>query len=153
MAMTPEERRAKDADRKRKARARAAATKAAVANKTRTPKSSAETRTMRDAVDEALAAMKWLVASDVASVMQAKELAREIDELSAEGERTKALSAHRALSRVLSDLGGTPNMRMQRELRSLKHAPPPGGEDERPDSPSEGGAVVTQLKRPPKRRA
>ncbi|WP_010156213.1 terminase small subunit [Leucobacter chromiiresistens] len=107
---------------------------------------------MRDAVDEALASMKWLVASDVASKMQAKELAREIDELTHEGERTKALSAHRALSRVLSDLGGTPNMRMQRELRSLKHAPEAEGDDERDDAtPTPDN--VTKLKRPPKRRA
>ena len=152
MAMSPEERRAKDAERKRRARAKAAASRHAGRAEARTQSASAAPRTMRDAVDEALSSMKWLVASDVASKMQAKELAREIDELTHEGERTKALSAHRALSRVLSDLGGTPNMRMQRELRSLKHAPEAEGDDERDDAtPTPDN--VTKLKRPPKRRA
>lgn len=152
MAMSPEERRAKDAERKRRARAKAAASRDAGRAEARTQNASAAPRTMRDAVDEALASMKWLVASDVASKMQAKELAREIDELTHEGERTKALSAHRALSRVLSDLGGTPNMRMQRELRSLKHAPEAEGDDERDDA-TPAPDNVTKLKRPPKRRA
>lgn len=107
---------------------------------------------MRDAVDEALAHMKWLVPSDLASKMQARELAREIDELTHAGERTKALSAHRALSRVLSDLGGTPLVRLQRELRSLKHAK---AEDEGERKQGEGAARqpgnVTRFERPAKR--
>jgi hypothetical protein len=108
--------------------------------------------TMRDAVDEALAHMKWLVPSDVASKAQARELAREIDELTHAGERTKALSAHRALSRVLNDLGGTPLVRLQRELRSLKHAK---AEDEGERKQGEGQARqpgnVTKFERPAKR--
>jgi len=151
MAMTPEERRARDAERKRKARAKAAKEREAARAAARTAQASVAPRTMRDAVDEALAAMKWLVASDVASKTQARELAREIDELTHEGERTKAMSAHRALSRVLSDLGGTPNVRMQRELRSLKQSPKSEGEDERDDSAPP--ANVSKFERPAKRRA
>lgn len=151
MAMTPEERRAKDAERKRRARAKAAAERDAGRRSARTALASAAPTTMRDAVRDALAAMKWLVASDVASKVQALELAREIDEFTHEGERMKALSAHRALSRVLSDLGGTPNMRMQRELRSLKHAPKPEVDVDSVDSAAAGN--VSKFERPAKRRA
>lgn len=151
MAMTPEERRAKDAERKRRARAKAAAERDAGRRSARTVQASAAPTTMRDAVDEALASMKWLVASDVASRVQAKELAREIDELTHEGDRAKALSAHRALSRVLTDLGGTPIVRLQRELRSLKHAPKPEVEVGSVDSAAAGN--VSKFERPAKRRA
>lgn len=110
---------------------------------------------MREAVTEAIASMKWLVASDIASKMQALDLARIIDEATHEGDDARALSAHRALSRVLNDLGGTPAVRLARELRSLKHAPKTEGDDERNEG--EGGATpanVTKLERPkPRSRA
>ena len=152
MVMSEEERRAKNAAKQRAYRARKAAereaTKAAAGNG---PSRGPAPTTMRDAVSEAIASMKWLVPSDVASKTQALELARQIDELEHEGERMKALSAHRALSRVLSDLGGTPSMRMQRELRSLKNAPKPEGDDDSDATPTPDN--VTKLKRPAKRRA
>ena len=151
VAMTPEERRAKDAERKRIARAKAAEARADAIVAQRTGNASAAPTTMRDAVDESLRAMKWLVASDLASQVQARELARAIDELTHAGEETRALSAHRALSRVLSDLGGTPQVRLQRELRSRKRAPEPEGNDERTDSTSPPAGIVSEFKRPAKR--
>ena len=149
--MTPEERRAKDAERKRIARAKAAEKRELERAAQRTSSSAAAPTTMRDAVDESLRAMKWLVASDLASQVQARELARTIDELTHQGEPTKALSAHRALSRVLSDLGGTPQVRLQRELRSLKRPPNPEGDDERTDSTHPPAGIVSEFKRPAKR--
>lgn len=152
MAMSPEERRARDAERKRKARAAERAARDAARMEARTSAAAAAPTTMRDAVDEALAHMKWLVPSDLASKAQARELAREIDELTYEGDRAKALSAHRALSRVLGDLGGTPLVRLQRELRSLRLAAKSEADDERKSD--EGAATpanVTRFQRPPKR--
>lgn len=152
MAMSEAERRAKNAAKQRAYRARKAAEReAAKVAAGNGPKSGPAPSTMRDAVDEALSSMKWLVASDVASRVQAKELAREVDELTHEGDRAKALSAHRALSRVLTDLGGTPIVRLQRELRSLKLAPKPEVEDDGDSSPPKGN--VSKFERPAKRRA
>lgn len=144
MAMT-------NAEKQRAYRARKAAEREAA----KAPKGNggAAPKTMRDAVDEALAHMKWLVASDAASKAQARELAREIDELTHEGDRTRALSAHRALSRVLSDLGGTPQVRLQRELRSLKHVPSEADGERKPSEGEAAGAggVVTKFERPARR--
>ncbi|MGK9222058.1 MULTISPECIES: terminase small subunit [unclassified Microbacterium] len=154
MAMTPEERKARDAERKRRKRAeeRAERDARAATSRTRADTGPAPT-TMRDAVDGALAAMKWLAPSDVAAVTQAKDLARIVDESTHSGDEARALSAHRALSRVLNDLGGTPTVRMQHELRSLKLAKRTEDADGGNES-SEGGRRpenVTELKRPPKR--
>jgi len=154
MPQTPEQRREAARVRMQEKRAREREAKDAAKSASANASNAAAPSTMRDAVDEALAHMKWLVPSDLASKAQARELAREIDELTHEGERTKALSAHRALSRVLNDLGGTPLVRLQRELRSLKHAPKPEGDDER--NPREGGAAdaggnVTKFERPARR--
>lgn len=109
---------------------------------------------MRDAVDDAIAHMKWLVPSDVASRLQAQDLARIIDEATFSGDDARALSAHRALSRVLNDLGGTPAVRLARELRSLKGAPKSEGGDV--GNPGEGKPAgnVTKFERPtPRARA
>lgn len=154
MAMTDEERRAKNAAKQREYRARKAAERAAAkVTASNAPNPAAPSTTMQDAVDEALAAMKWLVPSDVAAKAQARELARTIDECTDEGNVQKALSAHGRLSRVLSELGGTPMTRLQRELRSLKHAPPKTEED---DGEGEGRATlpanVSKFERPAKRR-
>lgn len=105
--------------------------------------------TMRDAVREALAHMKWLAPSDIASEVQAMELAKRVDVLTHADDETRALSAHRALSRVLTDLGGTPIVRMQRELRSLKQKPhEPEGVSESGDGRPKLGGNVTEFKRP-----
>lgn len=103
---------------------------------------------MHDAVETALSAMRWLVDSDAAAKAQARMLANTVDRLQSAGEETKALSAHRALTKVLNDLGGTPTVRLQREVRSLKLKTevPDGGSD----SPAQGN--VSKFERPPKRK-
>lgn len=156
MPMSEEERREKNAAKQRAYRARKAAEREAAREKAKGDGGNGPAPTkMREAVTEAIASMKWLVASDIASKMQALDLARIIDEATHEGDDARALSAHRALSRVLNDLGGTPAVRLARELRSLKHAPKTEGDDERNEG--EGGATpanVTKLERPkPRSRA
>lgn len=149
MAMSVEERKARDAKRKRDSRA---AAKAAVAAKTADAADASEpATTMRDALSDALAAMKWLTDSDGASVAQAKSLALQIDVLEHRGETVRMLSAHRALSRVLSDLAGTPAMRLQHELRSARMAAKQGGDDVGNEG-TEAGGNVSAFKRPEKRR-
>lgn len=155
MAMTPEERRERDAARKREARARQRAEREA--SKPATSPDGLPPTVMHDAIEAAIAAAKWLSGTDAASIAQARALAARIDLLEHEGETTKALSAHRALSQVLNDMGITATRRMQYELRSLKSAPTSGGGEDDERQESEGGASrpgnVTLLKRPPKRRA
>ncbi|NII42288.1 hypothetical protein E9228_002946 [Curtobacterium flaccumfaciens] len=109
-------------------------------------------RVMRDAVDRSLAAMKWLTPSDDGAVSQARLLAEQVDVLTAEGATTKLLAAHRALSSVLGALAGTPTMRLQHELRSLRAA---GRTDEEPDErddEQERPDSVTAIPRPAARR-
>nr|WP_274635543.1 hypothetical protein [Microbacterium bovistercoris] len=110
---------------------------------------------MRDALADAISHMKWIAPSDGASVAQAKQLADDIDKFHHEGDYAKALSAHRALSRVLNDLAGTPNVRLARELRSLKGTveKPEGDDGGTQSSGAKQPANVTKLRRPPKRRA
>lgn len=153
MAMTPEQRRAKDAERKRKARAAAAVKRDAEKAEYRRRPDASIPRTMRDAVETTIAAAsKWLVDSDAALVAQARMLARNVDTYLFTCEDSKMLSAQRALTRVLNDLGGTPTVRMQHELRSLKLAAktevPDGGEGE---AGTQAGNV-SEFKRPPKRK-
>jgi len=103
-------------------------------------------------VEATLAAAKWLTGADAASIAQARLLAKRIDVLEFEDETTKALSAHRALSQVLNDLGATATKRQQYELRSRKaESQTEGGDDEQGTAGASGN--VTQLRRPPKRRA
>lgn len=156
MAMTVEERRAKDAKRKRAERAKAREEREGREREARTVDASKAAHTMRDAVQDSLDHMRWLKPSDNASVAQAKELARLIDELEFAGETVRMLSAHRALSKVLYDLGGTPVVRMQRELRNAR-TPVEGaggeggksaGEDKGGGKSSPGGGIVTEFKRP-----
>lgn len=147
MGMSPEERRVRDAARKR---AKRAEERAGRAERSADVDASAAPRTMRDALEVSLAAMKWLAASDGTSVAQARALAEDVDVLRHAGDVVKALSAQRALSRVLNDLGGTPTVRMQHELRSLKLR---GGGDGEGDEagPVEPAGNVTSIKRPAKR--
>lgn len=154
MAMSDEERRAKNAAKQRAYRQRRAAERdavraAAVGDVGNGPAPS----TMRDAVASALSHMKWLVPSDDASVAQARMLAEDIDLLRHAGESTKAMSAHAKLSRVLNDLGGTPSVRLARELRSSKLMPEVGGSDA--DAAAEGKRPgnVSKFERPAKRKA
>ncbi|PCE15903.1 hypothetical protein AUC47_10275 [Microbacterium sp. SZ1] len=75
---------------------------------------------MRQSVDAALSAMKWLVDSDAATVAQARATATLIDAAMAQGDHSVALRGHGQLTRLLDALGGTPRVRMQLELRSRK---------------------------------
>lgn len=157
MAMSPEERKRRDAERKRRERAEQRAEEQLAKDAAASARPVGTE--MRDEVDRALAAMeKWLVASDGAAVAQARMLARMIDVLEHKGDVVKALNAHGRLTRVLTELGGTPTVRMAHELRSLRAAPKQGAEDERNEG--EGGKAsageagnVSRFVRPPKRRA
>lgn len=151
MPMTPEQKRAKDAARKRASRAAAAEKRDAERKAAADASKASAPSEMRNAVEKALAAMKWLVDSDAASVAQARALAKDVDELGADGDRSRALSAQRALTRVLNDLGGTPTVRMHHELRSLRLA----AKTEVPDGEGEAGKQagnVSAFKRPEKRK-
>ncbi|WP_442922238.1 terminase small subunit [Microbacterium sp. No. 7] len=153
MALSSDERRARDAERKRRVRAAEREAREAARLAGRTSAESAASTATRDAVEATIAAARWLTAADAASIAQARTLAKRIDLLEHADETTRALSAHRALSQVLNDLGATATKRLQYELRSRRVAPAEDGDDERESS--EGGATpanVTKLERPPKRR-
>lgn len=78
---------------------------------------------MRDALETALAAMKWLAPSDGALVALARLQAEAIDLFAAAdtvAARANAIRFHSALLRSLVELGGTPRMRIQHELRSAR---------------------------------
>jgi hypothetical protein len=108
---------------------------------------------MRDALESSLSAMKWLKDSDAASIAQARLLAKDVDELEHAGNAMRALSAHRALSKVLSDLAGTPAMRLQHELRSARLAmKQQGGEDAAGNGDAAASGNVSQFQRPARRR-
>ena len=115
---------------------------------------------MRESIDEAIAAMKWLKPSDKAAEDAARLYAGLIDEtLERDPTATgKAASLGQLLARWLHELCGTPTVRLQHELRSLRIAAgltEPGGENG--DKPVEGTpqrageATVTPISRPPKR--
>jgi hypothetical protein len=147
MAKSEAEKRADQARRQREYRARVRAKRNAELEQSMSDAPEMPTK-MRDAVESSLAAMsKWITASDGASVQQARALAHTIDRLEWKGDDVRALSAHRALSRVLHDLGGTPTVRMQHELRSLKAERKVEGDGK----PLPGN--VSKLERPAKRRA
>lgn len=102
---------------------------------------------MRQSVEGAIAGMKWLAASDAASVAQVRALADMVDQAVTLGDSSLALRAHSLLSRLLAEVGGTPKVRMQLELRAR-----------RVEQGAESAAVaaapnVTPItsKRPPKR--
>lgn len=109
--------------------------------------------TMRDSVTTSLAAMKWLVDSDEAAKTQARMLAEDVDVLRHAGDIAKALSAQRALTKVLNDLGGTPMRRMMHELRSMRGSGEVPDDEDDTDEVAPEGTNVTQFERPPKRRA
>ncbi|WP_123546613.1 hypothetical protein [Frigoribacterium sp. PhB107] len=152
MGMTPEERKAKDAERKRLRRAELRAERPAVPSRTVDAADASVPRVMRDAVEASLAAMKWLTPSDAGAVAQARMLAEQVDLLTAAGATTKLLSAHGRLAATLGSLAGTPTMRMQHELRSLRAAGKTDEEGDADDDDSEQPDNVTALPRPRARR-
>jgi hypothetical protein len=120
--------------------------------------------TIVNSVQKAVAAMKWIQPSDGALVDMALLYAVQIDQtLARDPEATgKAASLGQLLIRILHELGGTPTVRLQHELRSLRAqlgAPTPGDEDGSKDQQRATGTDearskdnVTSISRPPKRR-
>lgn len=115
-------------------------------------------------VEAALAAMKWIRDSDGAAVDLVKFAAVQLDRLvEAEPDATgKFASLSQLILRGLRELGGTPTVRLQHELRSMRAAaglPVEDGEhdndedDARSDAQAEaaGGAIISSIQRPPKR--
>lgn len=151
MPKTEEQRKADARKRSQEYRDRKKAVAEAAKAKERDARDAAAGTEMRDAIESALKAMKWIQPSDAASVAQARQLAKSIDELAHEGDRIRMLSAHQALTRVLHELGGTPTVRMQHELRSLraqtKNEVPDGSNDE-----ASTAGNVSAFRRPPKRK-
>ncbi|SFS07611.1 hypothetical protein SAMN04487846_2260 [Microbacterium sp. cf046] len=90
--------------------------------------------------------MKWLADSDGAGMEQARMLAGIIDAAHAAGEVSRELRAHGALTRILDELGGTPRVRLQLELRSRRF------DVERPSTGAQAGSNVVRFPRPQKRR-
>lgn len=72
---------------------------------------------MRQSVEESLASAKWLTGTDAASCAQARRLADIIDRTA---DIRLELRAHSLLSRVLGEMGLTPRVRTQLELRARK---------------------------------
>lgn len=118
------------------------------------PRDVAAGTVMRDAVASALGAMKWLATSDDASVVQARMLAQQVDELTAAGATTKLLAAHAALQRTLGALAGTPTVRLQHELRALRVAGRTEDDDadEQQHDEQQPSGNVTPIARPVPRR-
>ncbi len=119
--------------------------------------------TQVDATELALSAMsKWLQDSDKAAVNQARFYSKLIDGIDVENDEratAKLTSLGQLLTRILHELGGTPTVRMQHELRSMRLNPNANGGDDgdsvdgaesEPAKPG-AGAVVTSIKRPAKR--
>ena len=118
------------------------------------------TPTISAEVEIALAAMKWLQPSDGGAVALARHSARRIDSMVAkEDDRlaSRISQETQTLIRVLHEIGGTPTVRMQHELRSMRIAARvPEGEDDRNDADEEQkqevGATVSKFERPVRRR-
>lgn len=116
-----------------------------------------------ESVEAALAAMKWIRDSDGAAVDLVKLAAVKLDRLVADepDATSKFASLSQLIFRGLRELGGTPTMRLQHELRSMRAAaglPAEDGEhdhedDARRDAQAEaaGGAIISSIQRPPKR--
>lgn len=117
-----------------------------------------------DSVEAAIAAMKWIRDSDGALVDMAKFYAVQIDKVISDDPTAtgKAASLGQLLTRILHELGGTPTVRLQHELRSLRLAAGLESEDgdheqheadRRQDDAAQvaGGAIVSSIQRPPKR--
>lgn len=102
---------------------------------------------MRQSVERAITAMRWIADSDAATIEQARAVATLIDAATSTGEHAVALRAHGQLTRLLEVLGGTPRVRMQLELRSRKIAV-----SESEAAPSQA-ANVSRFVRPAKRAA
>lgn len=72
---------------------------------------------MRQAVELSIAAARWLTGADAASCAQVRQLADIADHVD---DVRLEMRAHSLLSRVLGEMGLTPRVRMQLELRARK---------------------------------
>ena len=145
MSKTPEERKARQREYSRAYRQRQRAEIAAAL----TPSVSSGAGPMLTALTKALSAMKWLADSDAALVALAKLQAEGLDalrDLSTPAALGLQLRYHAALHRSLQELGGTPRVRIQQELRSARLTR--GEESARVDQ----APNVTRFERPPKRK-
>ena len=144
MSKTPEERKARQREYSRAYRQRRRHEIAAVL----APPASRTPGPMLKSLTTALQAMKWLADSDAALVALAKMQAAGLDalgDLKSPAAFGLQLRYHAALHRSLQELGGTPRVRTQQELRSARLTR--GAESAQVDaSPN-----VTRLARPPKR--
>lgn len=142
-------------ERKRNQAAAAAAPTAPPRDASRKGKGAADPATMAASVEQALGAMKWLQPSDGALMDMARLYASQIDKILREDPSAtgKAASLGQLLTRILHELGGTPTVRMQHELRSLRLKVGADDDDEGSTTePTKVGSNVTSIKRPPKRR-
>ncbi len=114
--------------------------------------------------------MKWLEDSDKGAITAARIYDGMIDDLVAEDPTAtgKAATLGQMLMRILHELGGTPTVRLQHELRALRLLPNAAAAqdaDEDDDTlpvdkagrkataaKQRGEATVTPISRPPKRR-
>lgn len=126
---------------------------------------------MINSVNLAVDAMKWLQPSDYALVDLARQTAMAMDRVLADDPNSpKAATWGNLLKQTLHELGGTPTVRLQHELRSMRLVPPltedPNSGDEDDDTipvdpagrkskaaKRRSDATVTSIKRPPKRRS
>lgn len=104
---------------------------------------------MADAIATSVAAMKWLAPSDGAAVLLARLLASQIDALTAAGDIAGSIRHSSALLRILRELGGTPMVRLQHELRSRRVGVLKAERDEA--QAVEASPNVTRFVRPAKR--
>lgn len=149
--MTDEQRRIRQREYSRKYRLRKADERE-TSLKQSTPPPAAPTISMRQEVEKSIEAMKWIEPSDGAAVALARLYGAQIDELLANGDsalRMKAMRLSQQLLRVLHELGGTPRVRLQHELRSrrlglIPPSSPPAIEDKSISN-------VSAFKRPAKR--
>jgi len=72
---------------------------------------------MRQAVDASISAAKWITGADAASIAQAQRLADIADRTD---DIRLEIRAHSLLGRILADMGLTPRVRTQLELRARK---------------------------------
>jgi hypothetical protein len=109
---------------------------------------------MEASVTEALAAMKWIEPSDRAVVDLALTYARQIDTFLRSDDaqvNSKGIYLGPHLLRALTELGGTPIVRLRHELRSLKPDGKPSDAAGDDDAGAQPRATVTPIKRPAKR--
>lgn len=110
---------------------------------------------LESSVTQALAAMKWIEASDKAAVDLTLLYARQIDTFTRSKDpqvKTKGIYLGPHLLRALVALGGTPTARLQHELRSRKLAGPEAeGDHEDAAETKRPAGNVTSIKRPPRR--